>query len=166
MQRINCILKNPEYLKYLKKNIDAEAGRIYCRHNTEHFLDVARIAYILSMENHLDMEKEVIYAAGLLHDIGRWAEYEDGTDHAAASKELAEVILPDCGFSVAETDEICEAIGSHRNGPGRDVSDKGSRLTLSDILYKADKLSRNCVLCEAKSTCKNFQHEEEASFLY
>lgn len=158
MQRINSIMNTPEYLNCLNKIQEAEAGRIYCRHDIEHFLAVCRIAYILSLEENLDIEKEIVYAAGLLHDIGRWVEYEAGIDHAVASKALAEGILQNCGFSEVEIAEIITAIEKHR--------EKGNASPLANVLYRADKLSRNCVLCHARATCKNFQNGEKAFLLY
>lgn len=158
MQRINSILNDSEFLIYLNKNREAEADRIYCRHDITHFLDVSRIAFILSLEEKLNIDKELLYAVGLLHDIGRWMEYENGADHAIASKELAAGILQKYEFSETEREEILTAIGEHRN--------KGDTTLLRDILYRADKLSRNCVLCNARTTCKKFQNGEDAFLLY
>lgn len=157
MKKINSILQNTKFLLYLQKNIAAEKERIYCHHDTAHFLDVSRIAYIISLEEKLNIDKEIFYAAGLLHDIGRWMEYENGIDHAVASKQLAEEILKECEFNESETVEILNAIEAHRN--------RGQMSILGDILYRADKLSRNCLLCSARITCKNFQDGEEP-FLY
>ncbi|MEL7648837.1 MAG: HD domain-containing protein [Sedimentibacter sp.] len=158
MERIDKILKNGDYLKYLEKNRLAEKSRIYCRHDITHFLDTARISYIISLEENYRLNKEVLYAAALLHDIGRWMEYESGIDHAEASVMLAKKILEDCCFSQSESDEILEAIGSHRNRKETSV--------LGDVLYRADKLSRNCLMCGAISTCKHFQNGEKPILLY
>lgn len=158
MQRINDILKDSEYLNCIDNIIKAEADRIYCRHDIAHFLDVSRIAYILSLEESLDINKEIIYAAGLLHDIGRWMEYEDGIDHSIASRTIAERILAGHDFTSAEINEIGIAIKGHRKG--------GMTSTLGDIIYRADKLSRNCFMCNAIRMCKRFQKEESAILLY
>jgi uncharacterized protein len=158
MKRINGILNDAEYLRHLDRIQKAEAGRIYCRHDMAHFLDVSRIARIISLEENIDIEKELVYAAGFLHDIGRWVEYENGTDHAVASKEIAEKILARHNFTEAERGKIGAAIEGHRTG--------GAASSLADILYRADKLSRNCVLCGAVTTCKKFQNGEKAVLLY
>ncbi len=158
MKRINKILANEDYIKYLNKNKEAEGNRIYCHHDIEHFLDVSRIAYIISLEENLNANKEILYAMGLLHDIGRWMEYESGIDHALASKNLAEGILRDCDFSESEIHEILTAIESHRNIKSTSV--------LGDLLYRADKLSRNCLHCSAIATCKKFQNKEVPVILY
>jgi HD superfamily phosphodiesterase len=158
MRRINLILNDPDFLSYVQKIQAAEADRIYCRHDMPHFLDVSRIAYIMSLEGKLDIGKEIIYAAGLLHDMGRWMEYESGVDHAIAGKELAAGILRKYDFSEAEIGEIFIAIESHRTGAGSSP--------LADILYRADKLSRNCVFCEARNECKRFRNGEDFLLLY
>jgi uncharacterized protein len=158
MKRINDILNDLEYLRCVKMIQAAEADRIYCRHDPAHFLDVARIARIMALEENLDADKELLYAAALLHDIGRWMEYENGTDHAIAGKELAEKILATHGFTEAERAMITAAIEGHRTG--------GAASPLANLLYRADKLSRNCVLCDAAATCKRFQNGEKAVLLY
>ena len=40
----------------------------------------------------------MIYAAGLLHDIGRYEQMKKGTPHHLAGARLAERILTDCDF--------------------------------------------------------------------
>lgn len=148
MKRINMILNDSEYLDYFNKIQAAETDRIYCRHDMNHFLDVSRIAYIISLEEKLNIDKEIIYAMGLLHDIGRWMEYENGVDHAVASKALAAGILQKCNFTEPEIGEILIAIEAHRNPECTTISGR--------ILYQADKLSRNCLFCKAKLSCKKY----------
>ena len=92
MKRVNKILENSTYQEYIRKNKAAEVDRIFCCHNMEHFLDVARIAQIINLEEKLELSKELIYATALLHDIGRHVQYEDGTPHEVASAKLAENI--------------------------------------------------------------------------
>ena len=113
----------------------------------QHFLDVARIMYIMSLENTLDIPKYIIYATALLHDIGRGQEYENGTPHHTSSGIIAENILQQCSYETEEINKILEAIRGHR----RDTEKLNS---LSHILYKADKLSRNCAKCNATDNCK------------
>ena len=71
MNRVDLILEHPKYQEYLDKIKQAEEKRIFCLHNMNHFLDVARIAYIMNLEEELGIAKEIIYATALLHDIGR-----------------------------------------------------------------------------------------------
>lgn len=147
MDRVNEILNNHEYRLALEKNLEAEKARIFCKHGIEHQLDVARIAYIISLEQELLFSKEVIYAAALLHDIGRYLEYEGKLSHDQGSVKLAKTILKDSGFNDAESSMILDAIENHRN-----ISEH--ELSFHTLLYKADKMSRNCFECSAKELCK------------
>lgn len=98
MERLNRILRHPLWKGALQQIEELESERIFCRHDLDHFLHVARIAYIENLEQSLDLSKEIIYAAALLHDIGRGLQYEKGIPHEEASAALAEGILTDCGF--------------------------------------------------------------------
>lgn len=158
MERVNCILEDIDFLKYVAKTKKLEEDRIFCHHDLNHLLDVCRISWILNLEEKLLIDKEKIYAAALLHDIGRWVEYETGQDHAIASGELAESILDRCGFSDNEKVDIIRAIKNHRK--------KEHSTGLSRILYKADKLSRPCFNCEAISQCKRFKQAQKQALLY
>ena len=102
MNRINAILKDPEYQTYLREIGICEKDRIFCRHNMAHFLDVARLAWIFNLEEHMNLERERIYAAALLHDIGRHLQYREGIPHEKASEKLAAPILERCGFENKE----------------------------------------------------------------
>lgn len=70
MERINQICSHPVWKKYMLEIDNLEKNRVYCKHGIEHLLDVARIAYIKKLESGYKIEKEVIYAAALLHDLG------------------------------------------------------------------------------------------------
>ncbi|WP_258280787.1 HD domain-containing protein [Clostridium sp. CM027] len=145
--KINLIIENYSFVYNLRKIENFEEHRDFCLHDMQHFLDVARLMYIMSLEKHLNIPKHIIYTTALLHDIGRGEEYENGTPHDIASREIAKNILKQCKYSAKEIDEILEAIGKHR-------SNTENLNSLSDVLYKCDKLSRNCFNCEAIDGCK------------
>lgn len=147
MERIDRILEHKKYRNYLGLNQKEEQDRIFCRHDLAHFLDVARIGWILVMEESLPIKKEIVYAAALLHDIGRHIQYREGYPHEKASAGLAPEILMECGFDQKETDEIIEAIKKHRD---KNVEDEKN---LNGILYRADKASRACFICDAEKLC-------------
>lgn len=147
MKRVDNIIKHPLFIKYIEKTNAYEADRIFCRHNMEHFLAVARIAEILNLKKKLKIKKDHVYAAALLHDVGRYKQYEDGIPHDRASAALASGILMDCGFDDKETETIVDAISSHRDAQ---VQDEPS---LRGILYRADKLSRSCFACSVEKEC-------------
>lgn len=147
MKRIDKILNHDLFIECIGKTNEWEKERIFCRHNMEHFLSVARIAQILNLKKKLKIKKAYVYAAALLHDIGRYRQYEDGTPHEKASAALAPEILRDCGFDEKETSVIIEAILHHRNA---EIMQEPS---LRGILYRADKLSRSCFACPAEKQC-------------
>ncbi len=146
MDRINLIITNPKYLKYLKKIRKHEKKRIFCKHNIQHFLDVARIAYIYNLESGLNIEKDLIYATALLHDIGKWEQYESKTPHCLASARLSRDILEECGYNNEESEQITAAILSHRNCPDTEND-------FNKLIYRADKESRRCFACKAFKEC-------------
>ena len=102
---------------------------------------------IFNLEANQEISKERIYAAALLHDIGRHIQYENGTPHQIAGLPIAEQILTDCGFYPEEMKEILYAIENHRN------KEMLKRDDLAGILYRADKMSRCCFGCRAEKEC-------------
>ncbi len=147
MNRVDRILNHKLFQIHLQENEKAEAERQFCRHGMVHFLDVARIAEIINLEEGLSLQRELIYAASLLHDIGKHIQYENRTPHEIASAQIAPEILADCGFDKAEADCIVEAILSHRDEKIAKEPD------LRGVLYRADKASRACFACKAESEC-------------
>ena len=147
MEIINKILNNTYYIEYLNKIKEHEKDREFCKHDINHFLDVARLAYILNLENDLKIDKEIIYATALLHDIGRWKQYEEGIPHEVASSNLSTKILESADFSIEEIQMIKEAILNHRN---KDIAGQNN---LMGIIYRADKTSRKCFSCKSELIC-------------
>lgn len=154
MERVDNIFKHALFIECLNRNREAERERIFCRHDLPHLLDVARIGMILNLRENVGVEEELVYAAALLHDIGRYAQYADGTPHEEASAGLAEGILADCGFDNKETSDILRAIRSHRS---REAETERS---LSGLLYRADKASRACFACRAQAEC-NWKNDKK-----
>ena len=101
LQRVNAICRHPLWQTSRKRIEELEQDRVFCGHDVIHFLDVARLAWIENLEQQLGLEKEHVYAAALLHDIGRHLQYERGIPHEEGSVMLAGQILRDCGFSDA-----------------------------------------------------------------
>lgn len=160
MERIQKILQNELYREYIAKIEMCEKNRVFCRHNSVHFLDVARLGWILNLEKGLGIEKEYIYAAALLHDIGRFVQYETGEDHAVVSGRLAPEILATCGYTPEEVELINSAIITHRNAK---VIGKNN---LNEIIYKADKLSRGCYFCKVEADCNWKNDKKNKELLY
>lgn len=152
MKRVDAIWNHPEYQRYLKELMDCEQEREFCRHTPEHFLSVARLTCLLAAEEKMVFEKELVYAAALLHDIGRSLQYKEGIPHEEAGAGIAEKLLPDCGFTAEESQEVLELILGHRT--------KREGKELADFFYRADKLSRNCFCCPAQEHC-NWPEEKK-----
>lgn len=144
MNNIDVIMSNKLYKEALEKLSDYERDREFCNHTIEHFIDVSRIAYIMVLEEKLSVSKEVIYAIGLLHDIGRVRQYEEGIHHDIASVEMSREILKETSFTEQEIHTILNGIANHR---------KESDNKLEEIIYKADKISRQCFNCKAEEEC-------------
>ncbi|MCD8130420.1 MAG: HD domain-containing protein [Lachnospiraceae bacterium] len=147
MDRVNQIFHHPKFREYVSMNAKCEWRRELCRHNLSHFMDVARIGYILNMEEDDGFSKDIIYGAALLHDIGRFVQYTEHRPHAEVSAELAPEILADCGYSEEESGMIVSAIATHS-----DKSLVGER-TLNGLLARADQMSRACYGCAATEKC-------------
>ena len=150
MERVNAILVHPLYQKYYRRLEKLEQGRIFCRHQMPHLLDVARIAYITSLEHNMGLEKELVYAAAILHDIGKCAQYEEGIPHEQAGEQFAAEILAalpeDHAFSGEEKKRILTAIRGHRKL-------RENPEPLEWLLYTGDKASRMCFTCPAEGEC-------------
>ena len=99
MTKLGKILNSSPYQFYVDSIAQWEKKRMFCRHDRSHFLDTARVAYILFLEKAVacpeldsfgqDEIREMIYTVGFLHDIGRYLEYEDpAKDHAQESCQI------------------------------------------------------------------------------
>ncbi len=159
MERVNHILHNPLYRAHLQRTERREKGRKFCRHGLQHALDVARVAYIMVLEQQLGIDKEVVYAAAMLHDIGKWVQLEHGVPHHVSSAEMAGELLEPAGFSREESDVIAKAILSHRT---RGLPDG----TLDAVLYAADKRSRSCFDCKMIDRCDWTDDKKNPDIVY
>lgn len=159
LDKINKILNNNYFKECLNKNIVCEKDREFCHHDLEHFLAVGRICYIMVLEKKLDIDKEIVYAAALLHDIGKWKQYSEGRAHEIASAEISCHILKECGYNEKNIDIIINAILHHR-------VDKVDNMDFNSILYKSDKISRNCFCCTTQKLCKWSSLKKNSSISY
>ena len=157
MDRVNRILNDSLYKKCIEEIKKCEINRVFCKHNIEHFINMARISYIKVLEEGLDYKKDIIYAIGLLHDIGRAKEYNENIPHHIASVEIAKEILIGKGFSDEEIEIILKGIFDHR---------KGSESPLGRIVFESDKLSRECFSCPAEKDCKWSEEKKNIKIKY
>lgn len=147
MKRVNDILHLPEYQKAYHAIQDLEKDRTFCGHDMVHFLNVARLSQIYNLKEGAGIEQELLYAAALLHDIGRHLQYLEGIPHHKGSASLAAPMMKACGFAESEICQVTDAILSHR-GPK-----SAKKNAFSWILYRADKASRCCFSCNVQAAC-------------
>lgn len=175
MEFVERILRHPAYNEYLRLNAEAEKDRLFCVHDLQHALDVARVAYIIALERELDIDKEIIYITALLHDIGRWKQYQAGLDHALEGAFLAESILHDICVPEQYTHVILDAIKGHRRkGINKDKPIKNAicnmktdtKPVLGDIIYESDKACRLCVGCGKLDECNWYKDGSKPVFKY
>lgn len=159
MPRVDAIWANPLFQENLAAIEAAETQRVYCRHGLSHLLDVARTAWIINLEGGFGLARDVVYAAALLHDIGRAAEYSEGISHDVAGVEIARRILgtvvAEQRFSSAEAEAIVKAVRGHRADDADAASCELSSLSsrLARVIAEADHRSRPCFACSACATC-------------
>lgn len=148
--KITWIWNHPLYQEYYRKLEELERDRVFCRHQMPHLLDVARIAWITNLEQGLGFDREVVYAAAILHDIGKALQYTEKIPHEKAGEEIAGRILDtlpeEASFSEAEKDMILTAIRGHRRK-------REGMEPLELLLYESDKRSRQCFACPAEQEC-------------
>jgi len=149
----NKIVLSEIYNKYLNELEELEKDRFFCRHNYEHFISVARICYILKLEEDVEVEKDMIYSTALLHDLGRVVEIKSGINHAIASVDIAKEILEVTDYNDVEKERILNCIAYHR-------SKEKAEDEFFNIFYRADKLSRACFRCPAYGAC-NWSYEKK-----
>ncbi len=144
MDRVNSLIRDEEFIRRIRIINKKETDREYCRHGLDHLLDTARIAYILNLEENLGLDKEMIYAMALLHDIGR-SEDDTSKHHSLIGIPVAKVLLERNGFDEDEIGIICNAVAKHSKGNDSDA--------YARLLYRADKLSRDCYKCRVTDKC-------------
>ena len=164
--RIGVVRKDPFYLDCLSLNGERERDRLFCRHDYRHMVLVSQISCKIIKQtgglsklikteglNGIKPALEVVYAAGLLHDMGRWRQYDTGEDHALAGSVMAGSVLKRAGFSEREAVVITRAIREHRKTlPGQSY--------LGRVLCLADDLSRPCGSCSSRLDCYKYEYME------
>lgn len=150
MRRVNALVCHPLYRSWYRLLEQMETDRRFCRHQMPHLLDVARLAWIRSMEENLGIDKEIIYAAAVLHDIGKARQYEEKIPHEIAGEAIAKEILDSLPETDAFTEEekqmILTAVRGHRRL-------RENAEPLEKLIYECDKMSRMCFVCPAESEC-------------
>lgn len=80
----------------------------------EHGIRDYLLAMKLAEEEGVKVDEEVLFAAGLLHDMGGFAPYEkEGVDHAVRSTQVIDPVLKDAGFPMEKAEAVKKAIITH-----------------------------------------------------
>ena len=95
-------------------------------------------------------KKDQFYVTGLLHDIGRVAQYETGEHHSEAGMRIAKELLSEISYPAEWMAETLQIVGVH-HGRKEEKDESGS---MEYYIRRADHLSRNCFLCDAADSCK------------
>ena len=171
MKYTEKLLEHPKYLALMQEIHKWEEERIYCHHELEHALDVCRIAWIMYLEYHaadvvdkelLEEKKDIFYLTGLLHDVGRTAQYAEDRDHTSAGASISEEILEELAIPQQTKEEILMTIRRHS---GRHFSQFKADF-LGHYITLADQFSRNCFACQAQDTCKWDREERNKTIIY
>ena len=157
LKNTNLLYQNQDYQNYLSKISNCEKQRKFCCHDVPHFLSVAHIASIKTIEAGLNFSRDLIYTTALLHDIGRFVQYEDKTPHEIASHQLAMPLLETLDFTDDENKLILDAILNHRNPEAQGFS---------QIFYESDKLSRACYSCPVEQECDWSAEKKNLTIVY
>lgn len=169
MERVEAIRNNPLFRASMERIERAESEREFCRHGMSHVLDVARIAWIAALERRCRVSKDVVYAAALLHDVGRAEQYATGEDHDVAGARIAGEILKglpaSLQFDAAERSAILAAVAGHRGPAASEAHGRAPEGSLPDssaqelgevlarLVKEADNRSRACYACPARDAC-------------
>lgn len=82
-------------------------GLAHAERNFQNTLDLAE-------REKVAVDRDVLFAAAFLHDVGGIAPHEkEGVDHAVRSVEIAEPLLKNAGFPMEHFDEVKEIILGH-----------------------------------------------------
>lgn len=146
MDKIQGIINHPVFMDSIKQIELLEMERKYCKHDMKHFVAVTKIMTNINNKENLLYTDEQIHAAGLLHDVGKFIQYQTGEPHQYAGIDIAETIMSDVGFSQADISLVLTAIKEHSGWVKREG--------FSELLRKSDKLSRQCYECQVSDQCK------------
>lgn len=144
MPRVEAVWRHPVFQREYIRLTELERERVFCRHDIRHLMDTARIMWAHNLELELGVDREVIYATALLHDIGKAAQYEGAGEHEIVGAAIAAEILVNlpagCVFAPEEREMMLTAIRGHRR------LREGAE-PLERLLFQADKASRTCFAC-------------------
>lgn len=102
-------------------------------HTLDHTMRVFSLC--LRLSEGLQVNRRVLEAASLLHDIGRPQEISTGISHSIVSGQMSRGILTETGYSEREIEQVVAAIRTHRFSEGIEPTSLEG-----EILSDADKI--------------------------
>ena len=126
MPRLDAIWADEVYQREYRRLEELEQTRVFCRHGIRHLMDTARIMWALNLERACGLSQDVVYAAALLHDIGKALDHEIEGSHVQIGVEVAR--------KYKENPAVIHAIEAHHG----DVEPK---TPLAFIVMAADAIS-------------------------
>ena len=99
---------------YLLKKQD---GTVFPEHDLSHALRVKNLCLWIVKREHLHLDKEILVASALLHDIGY--TLDDSPEHTEASAQLANMWLSKVRFQKNKITSVVVCIKNHDTVPGR-----------------------------------------------
>ncbi len=130
-------------------------------HGWPHVKRVQRLCMQLA-KTMKEVDVEVLSAAALLHDVGKYVEKENSAvDHGRISAEMAEEFLSSVNFDEKKVNAVCQAIRVHTHG-------EEPRSVEAEIVHDADFLDKMGAVGVAtvfiKACLANTTIEETARF--
>ena len=141
--------------KNLRYGLDAEKMDTELKNNCAleaEFTSKSETEKGMKAENFAELceKKDQFYVTGLLHDIGRVAQYETGEHHSEAGVRIAKELLSEISYPAEWMAETLQIVGVH-HGREEENDETGA---MEYYIRRADHLSRNCFLCKAADSCK------------
>jgi len=92
-------------------------NRMFPEHDLNHALRVKSLCLYISQKDALGLDKEILIAAAILHDLGYISD--DSPKHAESSIQFAKVLLPRVKFPMHKITPVIACIKHHDFVPGR-----------------------------------------------
>jgi HD superfamily phosphodiesterase len=92
----------------------ARAHLVHFAWGYEHGIRDYQLAMKLAREEGVKVDEEVLFAAGLLHDMGGFPPYEkQGVDHAVRTTQVIDPVLREAGFPMEKAEAVKKAVVTH-----------------------------------------------------
>lgn len=92
-------------------------GRMFPEHDLNHAQRVKNLCFFINEKDSLNLDKEILTASALLHDIGYISD--DSPEHVKSSIQIAQGLLPKIQFPRNKIASVIVCIKNHDTVPGR-----------------------------------------------